>query len=92
MKLTRSQIEWISFEIVKGLTKGKLLEVHSQDRLVEKVKNIVTEDLMVEDKLNEEVREILSHYTYEMRRSSIVYHEMFKKVKAKLVKERKLIL
>lgn len=92
MKLTRSQIEWISFEIAKDLVKKDLVEVDNQDKLAEKIKNIITEDLMVEDKLNEEVREILSQYTDEMRRISIEYHEMFKKVKAKLVKERKLIL
>jgi len=92
MKLNRSQIEWISFEIAKGLIKKELVEVNSQDKLAEKIKNIITEDLMVEDKLNEEVREILSQYTDEMRRTSIEFHEMFKKVKAKLVRERKLIL
>jgi len=92
MKLTRSQIEWISFEIAKGLIKRDFVEADNQDKLAEKIKNIITDDLMVEDKLHEEVREILSQYADEMRRTSIEYHEMFKKVKAKLVKERKLIL
>jgi hypothetical protein len=92
MKLTKSQIEWFSFEIAKGLVKKDLVIVDGLDELTEKIKNIITDDLSIEDKLNEEVREILREYTDEMRRSSIEYHEMFKKVKAKLVKDRKLIL
>ena len=92
MKLTRTQIEWFSFEIAKGLIKKDFLDVADQDKLVGKIKNIITEDLMVDDKLNEEIREILRQYSSQMRRSSIEYHEMFKKIKAKLVKDRKLIL
>ena len=92
MKLTKSQIEWFSFEIAKGLAKKDIVMVGDIDKFAEKIKSIITEDLLVEDKLNEEVREILRDYTDEMRRSSIEYHEMFKKVKAKLVKDRKLIL
>jgi hypothetical protein len=92
MKLTKSQIEWFSFEIAKGLYKKDIVMVNDIDKFAEKIKSIITEDLLVEDKLNEEVREILRDYTDEMRRSSIEYHEMFKKVKAKLVKDRKLIL
>jgi hypothetical protein len=92
MKLTKSQIDWFSFEIAKGLAKKDIVMVDDIDKFAEKIKNIITEDLLIEDKLNEEVREILRGYTDEMRRSSIEYHEMFKKVKAKLVKDRKLIL
>ena len=92
MKLTRTQIEWFSFEIAKDLIKKDLVEIDGQEKLVEKIKNIITDDLMVEDKLNEEIREILRQYSDQMRRSSIEYHEMFKKIKAKLVKDRKLIL
>ncbi len=92
MKLTKSQIEWFSFEIAKGLAKKDIIMIDDIDKFAEKIKSIISEDLLVEDKLNEEIREILRDYTDEMRRLSIEYHEMFKKVKAKLVKDRKLIL
>jgi len=46
----------------------------------------------VEDRINEEVREILSRYSEEMRRTGVSYQEMYKKVKGQLARERKLIL
>jgi hypothetical protein len=47
---------------------------------------------MVEDQLNEEVREILASHAEEMRRTNVEYREMFKMIKKKLARERKIIL
>ena len=47
---------------------------------------------MVEDRLNDEVRQLLEEHADKMAGGSVEYHEMFKLVKAKLVRERKLIL
>ena len=47
---------------------------------------------MVEDKLNEEVRQILEAHRDEMRLNNIEYYKMFSIIKRKLVKERGLIL
>jgi len=50
------------------------------------------EELTVEDRLNDEVREILIAHQDEMRRTSVSYQEMYKKVKQQLARDRKLIL
>ena len=50
------------------------------------------EELTVEDRLNEEVRQILSQYADQMRRTGASYQEMYKKVKVQLARERKLTL
>ena len=50
------------------------------------------EDITIEDKINEEVRTILTQHQDEMRRAGISYQEMFKKVKGQLARDRKLIL
>ncbi len=92
MRLTNNQIDLLSYEIVKHLVKEGLIEADNVDRQTEKVVNVITEELMVEDKLNQEVREILSKHTDELRRKEITYYEMFKMIKAKLVKDRKIIL
>jgi hypothetical protein len=42
--------------------------------------------------LNEEVREILSQHSDEMRRLGASYQEMYKKIKGELARQRKLIL
>jgi hypothetical protein len=46
----------------------------------------------VEDRLNEEVREMIRTHSDEMSRQGIQYHDMFRMIKTKLVRERKLIL
>jgi len=92
MRLTNNQIDLLSYEIVKHLVKEGLIEADNVDRQTEKVVNVITEELMVEDKLNQEAREILSKHTDELRRKEITYYEMFKMIKAKLVKDRKIIL
>lgn len=92
MRLTNNQIDLLSYEIVKFLVKKRLIELDNVDRLTEKVVHVITEELMVEDKLNQEVREILSKHANDLRRNEIEYYEMFKMIKAKLVKDRNIIL
>ena len=46
----------------------------------------------VEDRLNEEVRQILIDHQDEMRRTGVSYQEMYKKVKQQLARDRKLTL
>ena len=53
---------------------------------------IVTEELALEDRINEEVRVILEAYSEEMRKSGAQYAEMFKKVKTELVRKYKAVL
>lgn len=92
MRLTNNQIDLLSFEMVKLLVKKGLIETENVDQLTEKVAHVITEELMLEDKLNQEVREILSKHSDELRRKEIEYYEMFKMIKAKLVKDRKIII
>jgi hypothetical protein len=47
---------------------------------------------MVEDRLNEEVKDLLPAHTYDNERGNIDYARMFTMVKRKLVQERGLIL
>jgi hypothetical protein len=52
----------------------------------------MADEITVEDRLNEEAREILARYSEEMRTTGASYQEMYKKVKSQLARERKLIL
>jgi hypothetical protein len=52
---------------------------------------IVTEELQVEDRLNDEVREILSQYDDYMRQNDVSYQEMFRRIKNTLITQRKVI-
>ena len=57
-----------------------------------RVRARMMEEITVEDKVNEEVRNILTQYQDEMRRTGISYQDMFKKVKGQLARDKKLIL
>jgi hypothetical protein len=92
MRLTSDEIEYISRKIVKTLSAEGKLEMDSDARVVEGIGRVITEELMVEDKLNEEVREVLIQHASEMERSNITYTEMFKMVKKKLAREKGIIL
>jgi len=51
----------------------------------------IEDDLRSEDDLNEEVREILEQYEAVMQKEGVSYMEMFRRIKRKLVVERKLV-
>ncbi len=92
MRLTRNQIEFISHRIMKDLIERGYIEVDDPAQLREEFVRLITGELMIEDKLNDEVREILTQHAEEMRRTNVEYREMFKMIKKKLARERKIIL
>lgn len=92
MKLPASLVEVISVRIVQGLVREGAIEAGEPAVAAMTVKSAFIEDLQVEDRLNEEVREILRDLTDEMTRRGVQYHDMFKMVKAELTRKRKLIL
>jgi hypothetical protein len=92
MRLTADQVEYIARKVVKTLVREGKLEVDSETRVAGELERVITEDLQVEDRLNDEVREVLVQHAGEMERSNITYSEMFKMVKRKLAKEKGIIL
>ena len=92
MLLSRDYVAYMAREVVKRLVAEQMIETKAQDALAQRVRQAMAEELAVEDRLNEEVREILSRYSDEMRRTGASYQEMYKKVKGQLARERKLIL
>jgi hypothetical protein len=78
--------------VVKRLVANKMIEAGNPAALAERVRQKMAEEIGVEDRLNEEVREILNQHAEEMRRTGVSYQEMYKKVKGELARQRKLIL
>ena len=60
--------------------------------LIEALDRAITHELLVEDRLNAEVRELMKKYAAEIERGQVDYQKMFTMIKNKLVKERGLIL
>jgi hypothetical protein len=92
MLLSRDYVGYMAKEVVKRLVAGKMIEVKNAEAVTQHVRQVMAEEITVEDRLNEEVREILARYSEEMRRTGASYQEMYKKVKGQLARERKLIL
>jgi hypothetical protein len=92
MLLSRDFVGHIAKEVVKRLMAGKMIESKNAENLTQQVRQVMADEVGIEDRLNEEVREILSRYSEEMQRSGASYQEMYKKVKGQLARERKLIL
>ncbi|MBV6430744.1 MAG: hypothetical protein IANPNBLG_00861 [Bryobacteraceae bacterium] len=90
MLLAREFIQYLGREIVKRLHPN-ILETSDFAAGSVFVAQVIEDDLAVEDRLNEEVREILSEYTEYMRREGVSYQEMFRRIKNQLVRDRKVI-
>jgi hypothetical protein len=92
MGLPREYVHYLSRRVVEELIKREMIEVKDTPFLQGIVDAVPLEELSVEDRINEEVRSILKDYAEEMRRTGVSYQEMFKIVKNKLVKDKKVIL
>ena len=66
MLLAREFVTYLSRELVKKLT-PTLVETVEPQTVADLLNEIITEELQVEDRLNDEVREMLSQYSDYMR-------------------------
>jgi len=92
MRLNRNQIEHMAFIIVRNLIKEKKIIAEDKIKLHEELVNLITDEFQKEDKLDQEVREILSQHMEKIRQDNIEYQTMFRMIKTKLAKERNLVL
>ena len=90
MLLAREFVTYISKQIVKSLTSGTI-ETSNPDLVAEKIAEVISEELSAEDRLNDEVRDLLSQYSEYMRREGVSYQEMFRRIKNTLISQRKVV-
>lgn len=93
MRLKKDMIQYIAQVMAKKLTDRGFITYEGDLRELEAIfANVITEDLLVEDRLNEEVRDILEQHQEEIDRGNIDYQKMFVMIKRKLAQERGLVL
>jgi len=90
MLLAREFVAYLSRQLVRKLSPG-VIETASPDAVAGRIAEVITEELAVEDRLNDEVRELLSQYSDYMRREGVSYQEMFRRIKNTLISQRKVI-
>jgi hypothetical protein len=90
MLLAREFVDYISRQIVRKLA-PQWIEVTEPQVAADFVAGVIDEDLSIEDRLNDEVRDLLSQYAEYMRRESVSYQDMFRRIKNQLIQQRKVI-
>ena len=88
MLLAREFVAYLSRQIVKKI---EGVDISNPQIVAEAIEKVVTEELEVEDRLNDEVRDILGQYSDYMRREGVSYQEMFRRIKNTLISQRKVI-
>ena len=69
----------------------QIIETAEPNAAADFLAQVIEEELAVEDRLNDEVREILTQYSEYMRREGVSYQEMFRRIKNTLISQRKVI-
>ena len=90
MLLAREFIGYLSRQIVRRLS-PKIIDTSNPQGTADLIAGAVEEELAVEDRLNEEVRDLLSQYEDYMRQENVSYQEMFRRIKNTLIAQRKVI-
>lgn len=93
MKLPKERVSHLAEALTRRLQdEGYLEPVGDRKAAVVALDRAITDELMVEDRLNAEVRELMKAYEAEIEKGRVDYHKMFTMIKSKLAKDRGLIL
>jgi hypothetical protein len=92
MSLQKEYVHYLCRRVADELVKREMIETSEVVSLRERILAVMETELGLEDRINEEVREILKDYADQMRNTGVAYQDMFKVVKNKLVKDKKVVL
>ena len=90
MLLAREFVAYLSRQVAKRLT-PTFIETANPQALAEATTTLITDEMEVEYRLNDEVRDILGQYSDYMRQEGVSYQEMFRRIKNTLITQRKVI-
>lgn len=93
MRLSKERVRHMAEAVAGRLQQEKYLEAVGDDAsLIDALERAITDELMVEDRLNAEVRTMLKMYEKQIEQGRLDYQKMFQLIKQKLIRERGLIL
>jgi hypothetical protein len=90
MLLPRDFVSYLSRQIVRRLAPATI-ETQYPDRVIALIDSTITDELEAEDRLNDEVRDLLDQYSEYMRKEQIGYQDMFRKIKNTLITQKKIV-
>lgn len=93
MRIPKTWVSLITKKVVDGIISKQLITSRIPiEQLLSNTEELIMDELMAEDRISEEVREILRKHNSEIERGKVDYRKLFELTKQKIVKERNLIL
>lgn len=93
MRIPKNWVPLIAKQIINNLVSKELIEpAVPVEQLIEEAGNLILDELMVEDRLNDEVRQLLKKYESEIAKGKLDFRKLFDMTKQKLVRERNIVL
>jgi hypothetical protein len=93
MRIPKSWVPALAKKIADNLLNKELVEsLVPAETLVAETERLLLEELMVEDRLNDEVRQILKKFEPEIEKGRLDYRRLFDMTKQKIVRERNVII
>lgn len=83
-------LSYVAHYIVRRLSKGAC-EIKDPKAAEAALTQVLAADFAIEDEINSEARELLNQYTDYISKNEIPFHEMYNRVKKKILAERKYI-
>jgi hypothetical protein len=93
MKLSEPRIDKLSEEIIDALAEQDDVRLQADDvKLRHAIRDEMINELTVEERLDAEVRKILEQYRSDITMGRMNYDELFRRVKQRLINERRIVL
>jgi hypothetical protein len=93
MRIPKTWVPLLTKKIIDNLISKNLVRPGiSAEKLLLAAEALILTELTVEDRLNDEVREILKSHTSEIEKGRMDYRKLFDLTKHKIVKERNIVL
>ncbi len=92
MNFSKDYVGYLGRRTIKHLIDANMIRTDKVDVLNARVQAALIDEMMLEDRINDEVRLIMEAYQEEMRRTGASYQEMFKRIKQELARKYKAVL
>jgi hypothetical protein len=92
MIFSKDYVGYLGRRTIKHLIDANMIRTDKVEVLNARVQAALLDEMMLEDRINDEVRLILEAYQEDMRRTGASYPDMFKKIKQELARKYKAVL
>ncbi len=93
MRVPKTWVPLIAKKIVDDLlARDLIVSKVPAEELLAGTEHLITDELMIEDRVNDEVREILKKHAGEIEKGRLDYRKVFELTKKKIIEERGIVI